>query len=192
MRLCRWGWVEGPLLTVKGVTFRRGEERRVFRAPVTLLLLGMLAGPMDVSAQVESKTAAVTLVARVQESFALYHVPLPITEPVSSEAVSNPWGVQVVLGWRLIHGRSFQVGYELADESGLRPTTLASGVVVPSQIPAVPPIQSFLPTVPTHPGTMGGWGNSETDPSGVAGFFLLIPPSGPGQSPTLRLRAIIL
>ena len=164
----------------------------MFRAPVIILLLGMLAVPGRLSAQVGSKTAAVTLVARVQESFALYHVPLPATDPGGNEPAPNPPGVQVVLGWRLLHGRSFQVGYELADESGQQHTTLAAGVVVPSQIPFGPPVQSFLPTVPTHPSTMGGWGNSETDPSGVAGFFLFIPPGGQAQSPTLRLKAIIL
>lgn len=164
----------------------------MFRAPVTILLLGVLAGPVHVSGQVESEPAAVTLVARVQESFALYPVPLPVTEREPSEAVSNAAGVEVVLGWRLRHGRSFQVGYVLADESGDQPKTLASGMVLPSRFQAAPLIQSFLPSLPTLPGTVSGWGNAETDPSGIAGFVLFIPPVSQAQSPTLRLRAIIL
>lgn len=177
---------------VKSAAFHEGEERRVFRAPVTILLLGVLAGPVHVSGQVESGPAVVTLVARVQESFALSHGALPVTGPEADEVALNPAYVQVVLGWWLRHGRSFQVGYDLAEDTGDRPLTLASGMVLPSRIQAAPLVQSFLPSHPTPPGTVSAWGNAETDPSGVAGVVLYIPPSGQAQSHTLRLRAIIL
>jgi hypothetical protein len=177
---------------VKRAAFREGEERRVLRALASILVLVAWAGGVPACAQVASKSAAVTLVARVQESFTLFPTPIPALDPDSDQPGSNPQGVQVVLSWRLHHGRSFQVGYDLTDESGNQPATLSSGVVVPSRISAVPLVYSFLPVPSALPGIVGGWGNRETDPSGVAGFSFLIPFHYQAERPTLRLRAIVL
>ena len=177
---------------VKRATFRWGVERRVFRAPVIVLLLGMLGCAAQAYAQVESNTAAVTLIARVQESFALFPVPMPVVQAGTGQPASNPQGLHVVLNWRLRHGRTFLVGYELVDEVDGQPTTLSSGVVLPSRIQDAPPIFSFLPSLPHAPGAVGAWGNRETEPSGVAGILLSLPGSKQAQSPTIHIRAIIL
>jgi hypothetical protein len=174
------------------VTFREGVERKVFRAPAIVLLLGLLGCAAQAYAQVESNIAAVTLIARVQESFALTPGPMPVEVAESDRPATNPQGVHVVLNWRLHHGRTFQVGYEVADEWDGQSATLASGVLTPSRILDAPPIFSFMPIAPNGPGPVGAWGNRETDAFGVGGILLTIPSNDQLRKPTLRLRAIIL
>ena len=164
----------------------------MFRVPATVLLLGVLGCAGEAYAQVGSNTAAVTLVARVQESFALTPALVPAEEPGSAELKTDPQGVHVVLNWRLRHGRTFLVGYEVAGEVNGQPTTLSSGLVSPSRIQDAPPLFSFLPSLPKAPAPIGAWGNRETDPSGVGGILLFLPENDKSRNPTLRLRAIIL
>ena len=166
--------------------------RRVTKAPVLVLILGVVLGGVDGSAQVESRAAAVTLVARLPETFALFPAPVPATEPDPEKPPSGAQTLLVVFNWRLSHGRSFQVAYDLAEDSEGQSAASFSGVVVPSRVSAQPPISSFAPTIPARPGPLGIWGNKETDPSGAAGLLMAIPPIEQALTPTLRLRAIIL
>ena len=166
--------------------------RRVTKAPVLTLILGVMLGGVDGSAQVESRAAAVTLVARLPETFALFPAPVTAEDLEPEKPPSDAPPLLVVLHWRLSHGRSFQVAYELAEESEGQPATSFSGVVVPSRVLAQPPIFSFAPSLPARPGPLGMWGSKETEPSGTAGLLMAIPANNQASPPTLRLRAIIL
>jgi hypothetical protein len=152
----------------------------------------MLAGAAPAHAQVASSTASVSLVAHVQESFALIPAVLPPEQAEAANPDSGPKALHVVLNWRLRPGRTFQVGYELADEVGGLNVVSSEGTISPSRVQDTVPVFSFLPRPPHEIQAVAAWGNRETDPAGAAGILLNIPLAETPTPPVLRLRAIIL
>jgi hypothetical protein len=143
----------------------------VLKAPATALMLGLLACAVPARGQMQSKATAVTLVASVQESFALVAMSAPAEADNRS---SVPSEMQVGLSWRL------------------RPKVLSQGTFVPSDVQDQLPIFSFLPAASEGIKPVFSIGNRETEHSGVAAVLLAVPKTEATSAPVLRLRAIIL
>ena len=153
------------------------NRNQVKRTTLALLALGLLALPA--SAQLNSRSASVQLIATVPDSVTVRSQAIPFASSFTEGGSAPVELVQVLLQWRLRPGHSVHVQPTVEREERSQHLLRVSGFLTPKELALAAQISAFAPASDNSAVVVGALTSPEEKPVGWAS--LLVAQSRMGQ-----------